>query len=207
MFLIDIPFKGCQGRPNHSSIVHAVSYFACSVNGTAFVVHAVSMTPCAHVHVVSMTLRAFLIILHTIAVLHMIFTFRSCSTILLCTRCQWHRMRCQWYRMHRPWGVNDTACILKIRISSRIRIYIRKGFNPLSGAQDGCLIKKNRGSKISWQCPFNTKTNDDWWYNKMTTYVCQILFIAKRENFWNSLTFFCGTKVVPPRPVYTRGNC
>jgi hypothetical protein len=28
MFLIDIPFKGCQGRSNRSSIVHAVSYFA-----------------------------------------------------------------------------------------------------------------------------------------------------------------------------------
>jgi hypothetical protein len=25
MFLIDIPFKGCKGRPNRSSIVHAVS--------------------------------------------------------------------------------------------------------------------------------------------------------------------------------------
>jgi hypothetical protein len=35
MFLIDIPFKGCQGRSNHSSIVHAVSYFACGVNDTA----------------------------------------------------------------------------------------------------------------------------------------------------------------------------
>jgi hypothetical protein len=35
MFLIDIPFKGCQGRSNRSSIVHAVSYFACGVNDTA----------------------------------------------------------------------------------------------------------------------------------------------------------------------------
>jgi hypothetical protein len=35
MFLIDIPFKGCQGRSNSSSIVHAVSYFACGVNETA----------------------------------------------------------------------------------------------------------------------------------------------------------------------------
>jgi hypothetical protein len=29
MFWIDIPFKGWQGRSNCSSIVHAVSYFAC----------------------------------------------------------------------------------------------------------------------------------------------------------------------------------
>jgi hypothetical protein len=56
-------------------------------------------------------------ILHTIAVLQMIFTFCAC-------------------------GVNDTACTVhavsmtlhafqKIRISSRIRIYIRKGLVPL----------------------------------------------------------------------------
>jgi hypothetical protein len=45
MFLIDIPFKGCQGRSNHSLIVHAVSYFACDVNYTACAVHAVSLTP------------------------------------------------------------------------------------------------------------------------------------------------------------------
>jgi hypothetical protein len=35
MFLIDIPFKGCQGRSNRSSIVHAVSYFVCVVNDIA----------------------------------------------------------------------------------------------------------------------------------------------------------------------------
>jgi hypothetical protein len=45
MFLIDIPFKGCQGRSNLSAIVHAVSYFASGVNDTACNVHAVSMTP------------------------------------------------------------------------------------------------------------------------------------------------------------------
>jgi hypothetical protein len=28
MFLTYIPFKGCQGRANRSSIVHAVSYFS-----------------------------------------------------------------------------------------------------------------------------------------------------------------------------------
>jgi hypothetical protein len=45
MFLIDIPFQGCHGRSNRSSIVHVVSYFACGVNDTACIVHAVSMTP------------------------------------------------------------------------------------------------------------------------------------------------------------------
>jgi hypothetical protein len=44
MFLIDIPFKGCQGRSNRSSIVHAVTFFACGVNDTAFTMHAVSLT-------------------------------------------------------------------------------------------------------------------------------------------------------------------
>jgi hypothetical protein len=43
--LIDIPFKGCQGRSNRLSIVHAVSYFACGVNDTTFTMHAVSLTP------------------------------------------------------------------------------------------------------------------------------------------------------------------
>jgi hypothetical protein len=40
MYLIDIPFKGCQSRSNHSSIVHAVSYFTCGVNDTGCTVHA-----------------------------------------------------------------------------------------------------------------------------------------------------------------------
>jgi hypothetical protein len=53
MFLIDIPLKGCQGRWNRSSIVHAVSYFACGVNDTACTVHTVSLIPHAHVHAVS----------------------------------------------------------------------------------------------------------------------------------------------------------
>jgi hypothetical protein len=59
MFFIDIPFKGCPGRSNRSSIVHAVSYFACGVIDPACTVHPVSMTPHAHVHAVSMTPHAF----------------------------------------------------------------------------------------------------------------------------------------------------
>jgi hypothetical protein len=45
MFLIDIHFKGCQGRSKRSLIVHVVSYFACGVNDTAFTVHVVSIKP------------------------------------------------------------------------------------------------------------------------------------------------------------------
>jgi hypothetical protein len=52
MFLIG--FKGCQGRSNRSSIVHAVSYFACGVIDPACFLN---------------------FFLHTIAVLHMIITF------------------------------------------------------------------------------------------------------------------------------------
>jgi hypothetical protein len=59
MFLTDIPFKGCQGRSNRSSIVHAVQYFACGVNDSVFTMNAVSITPHAHVHAVSMTPHAF----------------------------------------------------------------------------------------------------------------------------------------------------
>jgi hypothetical protein len=67
MFLIDIPIKGCQGHSNSLSIMHAVSYCACGVKDNACF---------------------FKIILHIIDVLHMIFTFRSFSKILLCMRCQ-----------------------------------------------------------------------------------------------------------------------
>jgi hypothetical protein len=49
--------------------------------------------------------------------------------------------------MHCACGVNDTACILKNSNSSRIRIYIQKGFSPLSGAQDGCFDEKTEGRK------------------------------------------------------------
>jgi hypothetical protein len=35
MFLIDIPFKGCQDHINYLIIVHASSYFVCGVNDTA----------------------------------------------------------------------------------------------------------------------------------------------------------------------------
>jgi hypothetical protein len=52
-----------------------------SVFDTACTMNAVSLTP-----------HAFLIFSHSIAVLHMIFNFRSCSKILLCMRCQWHSM-------------------------------------------------------------------------------------------------------------------
>jgi hypothetical protein len=59
MFLIAIPCKGRQGRSNRSSIVDAVSYFACGVNDTACSV--VSLITHAHVYGVSMTPHAFLI--------------------------------------------------------------------------------------------------------------------------------------------------
>jgi hypothetical protein len=49
------------------------------------------------------TPHAFLIFLHSNAVLHMIFTFWSCSKNFL-------GMRCQWHRMHQASSVNDNAC-------------------------------------------------------------------------------------------------
>jgi hypothetical protein len=39
--------------------VHAVSYFACGVNDIACTVHAVSMTPHAHMHEVSLNRMHF----------------------------------------------------------------------------------------------------------------------------------------------------
>jgi hypothetical protein len=66
MFLIDIPFKGCQGRSNWLVIVHAVSYFACGVNDTD---------------------NAFLIFLNTSVVLHD-FHLLKLFEIFLCMWCQ-----------------------------------------------------------------------------------------------------------------------
>jgi hypothetical protein len=117
MFLIDIPFKGCQGRSNHSSIVHAVSYFACCVNDTTCTVHAVSLTP-----------HAFFIF----------FAHHGCFA----------------YDFHfsklfgKFFFINDTACILKIPISSWIRIYIRKSFSLLIRGPGGMFWwKKTEGQK------------------------------------------------------------
>jgi hypothetical protein len=113
MFLIDIPFKGCQIRSNRSSIVHAVSHFACGVNDTACTVHAVSMTP--HVQY-----RAFGVV-DTACMVHTV----SLTPHAQCMRCQWPRMHtCQLYRMHRAYSVIDTACIFNfICITSPLSIW------------------------------------------------------------------------------------
>jgi hypothetical protein len=94
MFLIDIIFKGCQGRSNRSSIVHVVSYFACGVIDTACIVHAVSLTP-----------HAFVILFayhHCFA-----YDFNFSKLFYKCS------MRCLLHPKHRACSVNDTACILK----------------------------------------------------------------------------------------------
>jgi hypothetical protein len=119
MFLIDIPFKGCQGRSNLSSVVHAVS-----------------MIP-----------HAFLIFfLHTIAVLHMIFTFRSCSNNFCAC------------------GVDATAFIVHAVSMTphafwkiRIRMYIRKGFSPLIRSPGRVFWgKKTEGRKSRDTVPLNS---------------------------------------------------
>jgi hypothetical protein len=102
MFLIDNPFKGCQGRSNHSSIVHTVSYFAFDFNDTACIVHAVSLTP-----------NAFLNFLDTVAVLHVIFTFRS------------------FRKFYYVCGVNDATCILKnSNIFANSNLYSKRLWPP-----------------------------------------------------------------------------
>jgi hypothetical protein len=119
MFLIDIPFKGYQGRSNRTSIVHAVSMTPHAH------VHVVSMTPHATctVHAVSLTPHVYLIFLHTIAVLHMIFSFRSCSKIFCAC------------------GVNDTAGILKnSNIFENSNLYSEK-------PRTDVLMKKTEGRK------------------------------------------------------------
>jgi hypothetical protein len=76
---------------------------ACGVNDPA----------CIIMHAVSLPAHVFLIFLHSITVLPMISLFEVVR------------------KFYCACGFNDTACIFKILISSRIWIYIRKGFSPL----------------------------------------------------------------------------
>jgi hypothetical protein len=121
MFLIDIPFKGCQGRSNRSSILHAVS-----MTPHAYV-HAVSMTPHAYVHAVSMTAHAFFIFF----AYHRCFAYnfhfsKLFETFFVHTVSMTQHAPCMRYQCHRM-----HHAFKKIRISLRIRIYIRKGCIPL----------------------------------------------------------------------------
>jgi hypothetical protein len=149
MFLIDIPFKGCQGRSNHSSIAHAVSYFACGIIDTACIVHAVSLTP-----------HAFFIFLHTIAVLHMILTFWSCSKKFVCMRYQWHRMhtcmRYQWYRKY---------------FCYEIPLLDRKSLMPFGFIRKTCIELAAEPLILAKYAKSGLKT--------LIRYVCRLLFVVK----------------------------
>jgi hypothetical protein len=60
--------------------------------------------------------------------------------------------RCQWHRGNR---------LEYNRFSRRIRSHLRNGFRPWIRALGGIVWWENRGSKISWHCPFKrTKTNE-----------------------------------------------
>jgi hypothetical protein len=59
-------------------------------------------------------------------------------------------MRCHWHRMH-------NFCVRKSIIS---RSRIQKGSSPWIRGLGDIVWWKNRGSKISWLCPFKRKTKD-----------------------------------------------
>jgi hypothetical protein len=175
-FLLDIPFKGSQGRSNRLSIVHGVSYFSCGVNNNACIVHAVSSTPQITLNLCNLHSMRFFIWWHSKAVclwfsLLENFILNVVSMTLHAT-CMW----CQWPRVHCALGVNDSACIvhavsmtphaLCLRYQWQIRcqwhriqiinLYLLHKFeftceNALalySGAQDGCFNEKKEGRKF-----------------------------------------------------------
>jgi hypothetical protein len=138
MFLIDIPFKGCQGRSNRSSIVckcmrcqWSRMHHTCGLNDPACILN---------------------FFLHRIAVCKWFSVFEVVRKFYCVSGVNATCMRCQWPRMHRACGVNgpacgviDTACIVPYMrcqwhrmhfwkfeyLRSWFRIYIRKGFSPL----------------------------------------------------------------------------
>jgi hypothetical protein len=137
MFLIDIPFKGCQGRSNRSLIMHAVSYFACDVNDTACTMHGVPMTP----HAPCMWCQW--------QCMHHACSIKDTA----CTKKMFAQLRkvkiiCKTKTM-------TPHAFKKIWICSQIRTYIQKGFCSLIRGQGRMFWWKNRGLKISWHCPFN----------------------------------------------------
>jgi hypothetical protein len=154
---------------------------ACSVIDTACTMHVVSLTPNAqcmqchwlmqffqwqwhHKHRACGVIDTACIIWFFYHFHHFAyyFHFSKFFKILLCIRCQWHRMHCAKH------AVSLTLyAFLKFRISSQIWIYIRKG--PRTN-----VIMKKRGSKISWYCPFKK----------------QELFMAAHYNRQNTLKFY-----------------
>jgi hypothetical protein len=150
--LLDIPFKDFQSRSNRSSIVHISSYFAWGANDTACIVHAVSLTPyacliffcipslfCIWLSLFEVVRKMTCGVINTACTVHAVsLTPHAPCMHVNYTACTVHAvsmtphapcMRYQWHRMH---------CALKIRISSRIRIYIRKGFSPLTEGRKSC---------------------------------------------------------------------
>jgi hypothetical protein len=80
--------------------------------------------------------------------------------------------RCQWHHWNRFSGVNDTTKIVSAvsmtplkfeynRFSRRIRNHMRNGFRPWIRNIYGVDWWKNRESKISWHCPFNSCKSDE----------------------------------------------
>jgi hypothetical protein len=59
------------------------------------------------------------------------------------------------HRMHHACGINDTACILKnSNIFANSNLYSKRLLPLNQEPRTDVLMKKNRGSKISWHCPF-----------------------------------------------------
>jgi hypothetical protein len=143
MFLIDIPFKGCQGRSNRSSIVHAVSYFAYGVNDTACIVHAVSMT------------HFYFFAYHCCFAYD--FHFSKLKHFLKCMRCHAPCMRYQWYRMHHACGINDTAWIFKnSNIFANSNLYSERLYPLNQEPRTDVLMEKTEGWKSRDSVPLTT---------------------------------------------------
>jgi hypothetical protein len=127
---------------------------ACSVNDTACTMHAVSLTQHAKYDTTCTIYERFErpcqplkgISIKNIYVPELSYPTTNSMNLKGIPN---KKCSCHWNRMH-------NFCVRKSIISWRIRSRIKKGFSPWIRAQLVLFDEKNRGSKISWHCPFNS---------------------------------------------------
>jgi hypothetical protein len=110
MFLINIPFKGCQGCSNHSSIVHAVSYFAYGANDTFFFF----LKSLLYIKKNIFTIDIYKLQIYKWHRMHRACGVNDTACIMHAVSMTLHAlcMRCQWHCMHRACGVIDIAFLI-----------------------------------------------------------------------------------------------
>jgi hypothetical protein len=76
------------------------------------------------------------------------------------------------------------------RRSPRNRIWMQNSFSPWIRGPRGTVKRKNRGSKISWHCPFHRYMV--LFFRKLTIlYVYRIYWISVHSFFYYFICYFC----------------